>query len=154
MLHWKKKAQTLTVWNRDLEAKVVDDESTIRKWINHCDKLSTRVNDLTLENNRLTKIIENMTEEEELEEEMVEILEMINSSTNTDFEYLIDAVRFLLEVARALVPPPVPLPVSFLVPFIRPGLPALIDLRHDLAFLDATGLSCDCFLELYTVAVH
>ncbi len=32
-------------------------------------------------------------------EEMEEILEMINSSANTGFEYLVDAVEFLLEVA-------------------------------------------------------
>jgi hypothetical protein len=30
-------------------------------------------------------------------EEMDEILDMINTSANTDFEYLIDAVEFLLE---------------------------------------------------------
>ncbi len=40
-----------------------------------------------------------MTEEEELAvEEMEEILEMINSAANTDFEYLVDAVEFLLEL--------------------------------------------------------
>ncbi len=40
-----------------------------------------------------------MTEEEELAvEEMEMVLERINSSANTDFEYLIDAVQFLLEL--------------------------------------------------------
>ena len=40
-----------------------------------------------------------MTEEEELAvEEMEEILEMVNESANTNFEYLIDAVQFLLEL--------------------------------------------------------
>ncbi len=40
-----------------------------------------------------------MAEEEELAvEEMEEILELINSSANTDFALLIDAVEFLYEV--------------------------------------------------------
>jgi hypothetical protein len=42
--------------------------------------------------------LEEENEEEMLAlEEMEEILDMINSSANTDFEYLIDAVGFLLE---------------------------------------------------------
>ncbi len=85
--------------NRDLEAKIADDESTIRGWMNHCDKLSANVHDLTLDNKRLVKKIGSMTEEEELAvEEMEMILEMINSSANSDFEYLLEAVQFLLEL--------------------------------------------------------
>jgi len=99
MLHWKSEAQKMERRNHDLEAKLADDESIVRGWMNYRDKLSERVNDLTLENKRLAKKIESMTEEEELAvEEMEEILEMINSSANTDFELLIDAVEFLLEV--------------------------------------------------------
>ena len=99
MLHWKSEAQKMERRNHDLEAKLADDESIGRGWMNHRDKLSERVNDLTLENKRLVKKIESMTEEEELAvEEMEEILEMINSSANTDYEHLIDAVEFLLEV--------------------------------------------------------
>ena len=99
MLNWQREAQNKERSNSDLEAKIADDESTINKWRNHCDKLSTRDNDLTLENNKLAKKIERLTgEEERAVEEMEEILEMINSSANTDFEYLVDAVRFLLEV--------------------------------------------------------
>ncbi len=99
MLKWKREAQNLKRRNRDLEAKIADDESTIRGWMNRCDKLSAKVHDLTLENKRLAKKIENMTEEEELAvEEMEMVLERINSSANTDFEYLIDAVQFLLEL--------------------------------------------------------
>ena len=99
MLKWKREAQNLKRRNRDLEAKIADDESTIRGWINHCDKLTAIVHDLTLENKGLAKKIENMTEEEELAvEEMEMVLERINSSANTDFEYLIDAVQFLLEL--------------------------------------------------------
>ena len=99
MLHWQREAQNMEKRNRDFEAKIADDESTINKWMNHCDNLNARVNNLTLENNKLVKKIESMTEEEELAvEEMEEILEMINSSANTDFGYLVDAVRFLLEV--------------------------------------------------------
>ncbi len=99
MLKWKREAQNLKRRNRDFEAKIADDESTIRGWMNHCDKLSANVHDLTLENKRLVKKIGSMTEEEELAvEEMEMILEMVNESANTDFEYLIDAVQFLLEL--------------------------------------------------------
>jgi chromosome segregation ATPase len=99
MLHWQREARNKERSNSDLEAKIVDDESTIHRWTNHCDNLSTRVNDLTMENNKLAKKIERLTEEEELAvEEMEEILERINSSANSDFELLIDAVEFLLEV--------------------------------------------------------
>jgi len=99
MLKWKREAQNLKRRNRDLEAKIADDESTIRGWMNHCDKLSVKVHDLTLENKRLVKKIENMTEEEELAvEELDEILELINSNVNEDFEFLFDAVSFLLEL--------------------------------------------------------
>ena len=99
VLHWKNEAQKMKRLNRDLEAKIADDESTIRKWVNHCDNLNARVNDLSLENKRQAKKIESVTEEEELAvEEMEEILEMINSGANTDFETLVDAVEFLLEL--------------------------------------------------------
>jgi len=99
MLYWQREAQKMERINSDLEAKIVSDESTIRRWMNHCDNLNARVNNLSLENKRLGKKIERLTEEEELAvEEMEEILEMINSSANADFEYLVDAVRFLLEV--------------------------------------------------------
>ena len=52
-----------------------------------------------MENNKLAKKIERLTGEEELAvEEMEEILEMINSAANTDFEHLVDAVELLLEL--------------------------------------------------------
>jgi len=99
MLKWKREAQNLKRRNRDLEAKIADDESTICGWMNHSDKLSAKVHDLTLENKRLVKKIGSMMEEEELAvEEMEMILERINSSANSDFEFLIDAVEFLLEL--------------------------------------------------------
>ena len=97
MLHWQREALNKESSNIDLEAKIVDDESTIRRWMNHCDNLNARVNNLTLENNKLVKKIESMTEELAVEE-MEEILEMIISAANTDFEYLVDAVEFLLEL--------------------------------------------------------
>jgi len=99
MLKWKREAQNLKRRNRDLEAKIADDESTFRIGMNHYDKLSAKVHDLTLENKRLAKKIGSKTEEEELAvEEMEMILERINSSANSDFEFLIDAVEFLLEL--------------------------------------------------------
>ena len=99
MLKWKREAQNLKRRNRDLEAKIADDESIIRGWMNHSDKSSAKLHDLTLKNKRLDKKIGSMMEEEELAvEEMEMILEMINSSANSDFEFLIDAVEFLLEL--------------------------------------------------------
>jgi predicted nucleic acid-binding Zn-ribbon protein len=99
MLYWRKETQKMKKLYSDLEAKIANDETTIRSWMNRCDKLNDRVKDLSMENKRLAKKIESMEEEEELAvEEMDEILEMINSSANTDFEYLVDAVEFLLEV--------------------------------------------------------
>jgi len=99
LLKWRRDAQYLKRRNRDLEAKIADDESTIRGWMIHCDKLNAKIHDSTLENKRLVKKIESMTEEEDLAvEEMEEILERINLSANSDFEFLIDAVEFLLEV--------------------------------------------------------
>jgi hypothetical protein len=99
LLHWRKDSQKREKLNRDYEAKLANDESIIRSWRNHSDKLAAKVNKLELENKQLRKKIENAAEEEELAiEKMEEILEMINSSANTTFEYLIDAVEFLLEV--------------------------------------------------------
>jgi chromosome segregation ATPase len=99
MLKWKREAQKMKRRNRDLEAKIADDESTIRGWMNHCDKLNAKVQDITLENKRLAKKIGSMTEEEELAvEEMEEVLELINSNVNENFDSLFDAVSFLLEV--------------------------------------------------------
>lgn len=99
MLHWKRETHNLAVRNRDLEAKIADDESIMKRWMNHCDKLSIQVQDLALENNRLKRKNESLKEEEESAmEEMDEILELINSSANEDFESLIDAVSHLLEL--------------------------------------------------------
>ena len=46
---------------------------------------------------KLDQLEEEKEEEMLASEEMEEILDMINSSANTDFEYLIEAVEFLLE---------------------------------------------------------
>jgi outer membrane murein-binding lipoprotein Lpp len=67
--------------------------------MNHCNQLSTKVQDLTLKNNQLVQKIESMMgEEESAIEEIGEILELINQETNEEFEFLIDAVSFLLEL--------------------------------------------------------
>jgi chromosome segregation ATPase len=99
MFHWKRETENFERRNRDLEAKIADDESTIRRWTNHSKKLSMQVQDLTLENDQLTRKIESLKEEKESAmEEMDEILEIINSSANEDFVFLIDAVSYLLEM--------------------------------------------------------
>ena len=99
MLHWKREAKKIEKRNYDLEAKIADDESTIKRRMNYCDKLNVQVQDLTLENDLLTRKNESLKKEKEsVLEEMNGILELINSSANEDFIFLIDAVSYLLEL--------------------------------------------------------
>ena len=99
MLHWKREAKKIEKRNYDLEAKIADDESTIKRHMNHCDKLNVQVQDLTLENDLLTRKNESLKKEKEsVLEEMNGILELINSCANEDFKFLIDAVSYLLEL--------------------------------------------------------
>jgi hypothetical protein len=59
--------------------------------------LENEVRSLKSRISELNQLEEENEEEMLASEEMAEILDMINSSANTDFEYLIDAVGFLLE---------------------------------------------------------
>ena len=96
--YWRNEAQRMERLNRDYEAKIADDEGVLRRWMIHSNELKDKVNDLQSEIERLEYRLKSRDEEEELAvEEMEEILEMINSSANTDYEYLVDAVEFLLE---------------------------------------------------------
>ena len=97
---WINEAQRLERLNRDHEAKIANDETVIKRWSSHSTDLNLRINHLSAENEGLKQSLESKEDEVDLaHEEMEEILEMINSSTNTGFEYLVDAVGFLLEVA-------------------------------------------------------
>jgi chromosome segregation ATPase len=97
---WYNEAQRLERLNRDYEAKFADDEAIIRRWSSHCTELNNRINRMSTENHELKQGLESKADEVDLaHEEMEEILEMINTEANTDFEYLVDAVEFLLEVA-------------------------------------------------------
>jgi chromosome segregation ATPase len=97
---WHNEAQRLERLNRDHEAKIANDETVIKSWNSHSNDLNFRINRLRAENEGLKQSLASKEDEVDLaHEEMEEILEMINSSANTDFEYLVDAVEFLLEVA-------------------------------------------------------
>lgn len=97
---WYNEAQRLERLNRDHEAKIANDETVIKRWSSHSTDLNLRINHLSAENEGLKQSLESKEDEVDLaHEEMEEILEMINSSANTGFEYLVDAVEFLLEVA-------------------------------------------------------
>ncbi len=97
---WINEAQRLERLNRDHEAKIANDETVIKRWSRHSNDLNLRINHLCAENEGLKQSLESKEDEVGLaHEEMEEILEMINSSANTGFEYLVDAVGFLLEVA-------------------------------------------------------
>jgi chromosome segregation ATPase len=97
---WYNEAQRLERLNRDHEAKIANDETVIKRWSSHSTDLNLRINHLSAENEGLKQSLESKEDEVDLaHEEMEEILEIINSSANTGFEYLVDAVEFLLEVA-------------------------------------------------------
>ena len=95
---WINEAQRLERLNSDHEAKFAHDETVIKRWSSHSTDLNLRINHLSAENEGLKQSLESKEDEVDLaHEEMEEILELINSSANTDFEYLSDAVGFLLE---------------------------------------------------------
>ena len=97
---WYNEAQRLERLNRDREAKIANDETVIKRWSSHSNDLNLRINHLSAENEGLKQSLERKEDVVGLaHEEMEEILEMINSSANTGFELLVDAVEFLLEVA-------------------------------------------------------
>ncbi len=87
-------------------------QATLESWTLHARRLETQNSNLREENKKLReaytnaqrerlepKIIPINDDEEETSalEEMQEILDQINSSASSDFEYLSDAVNFLLE---------------------------------------------------------
>ena len=90
---WENEASRLQRMRGEDAAKLAAMENEIRGWERTAARLRTEVSRLE------TQISNSENDEDEMlaSEEMEEMLDMINSSANTDFKYLIDAVEFLLE---------------------------------------------------------
>ena len=90
---WRSEATKLQRMRGEDAARLAAMEDELRRWERMAARLRTEVSRPELKSsNRENDEVEMLASEE-----MVEILDMINSSANTDFEYLIDAVEFLLE---------------------------------------------------------
>lgn len=96
-LFWMKEASRPRSGREEYAAKLAVLEDEARKWRNVVTGLRAEVKGLKSElDSRDDDVVED--EEETLAvEEMQEILHRINTSANTDFGYLSDAVNFLLE---------------------------------------------------------
>jgi vacuolar-type H+-ATPase subunit I/STV1 len=95
--YWRREAQTLQRIRNEKEAQLASNEEMSQRWSSHSVNLENEVRSLKSRISKLDQLEEEKEEEMLASEEMEEILDMINSSANTDFEYLIDAVEFLLE---------------------------------------------------------
>ncbi len=95
--YWRGEAQREARLYQDSRAEIAGVEDLLLRWRRHSEGLEGDVQKLNLQVTQLNRQLEGMNESEGLVEEMDEILDMINSSANTDFEYLVDAVEFLLE---------------------------------------------------------
>lgn len=95
--YWRGEAQTLQRIRNEKEAQLASHEEMSQRWRSHSTSLENEVRSLKSRISELNQLEEENEEETLALEQMEEILDMINSSDNTDFEYLIDAVEFLLE---------------------------------------------------------
>jgi predicted nucleic acid-binding Zn-ribbon protein len=96
---WQGEARRLKKLIGDYESRIADDESIVKSWMNHSSKLSDEVSKLQSKNERLNRMLMNAQEEVGLAEELVdELLEVINSNANENFEDLSEAVEYLLEM--------------------------------------------------------
>lgn len=95
--YWRREAKTLQRIRNEKEAQLASHEEISQRWRSHSANLENEVRSLTSRISELNQLEEKNEEEMLALEEMEAILDMINSSANTDFEYLIDAVEFLLE---------------------------------------------------------
>jgi len=91
-MFWKKEASRSRMEREEHVAQLAGLEDEGRKWRIEAARLRAEVD-------RLKSEVNGRDEEEEMlaMEEMQEILDRINASANSDFEYLSDAVDFLLE---------------------------------------------------------
>jgi len=97
VMFWRNEASRLRTAREDRAAELAGMEDEVRKWRNRVAGLRTEVE--RLESKLDDQDDDNDEDEKEMLalEEMQEILDRINASANTDFEYLVDAVGFLLE---------------------------------------------------------
>ena len=96
--YWQCEAQRVARLYEDSRAEIAGVEDNMLHWKRHSESLEAEDKKLKLQVTRLNRQLEGAIETKGLVvEEMDDILDMINSSTNTDFEYLVEAVEFLLE---------------------------------------------------------
>ena len=95
-MFWRKEASSLRRESEEYSARLAEFEDEARKWRSMVAGLRAEVKRLGSE---LNSRDDNVDDDAEMQavEEMQEILERINTSANSDFEYLSDAVDFLLE---------------------------------------------------------
>ena len=98
VFYWQGEAQRVARLYEDSRAEIAGVEDIMLQWKRHSESLEEENERLKIQVTRLNRQFEGAIETKGLVvEEMDEILNMINSSANTDFEYLVDAVEFLLE---------------------------------------------------------
>lgn len=96
---WQEEARRLKKLISEYESRIAYDESIVKSWMNHGKKLSEEVSKLRLKNERLEQKLANAQEELGFAEELVDdLLEMINTAANEEFEDLTEAVEYLLEM--------------------------------------------------------
>jgi chromosome segregation ATPase len=93
---WRKEASSLRREKEEFAVQLVGFEDEAKKWRSTVAVLRAEVKRLGSELNSGDDDVDDEAEIQAVEE-MQEILERINSSANSDFEYLSHAVDFLLE---------------------------------------------------------
>lgn len=95
-MFWRKEASSLRRESEEYAARLAGFEDETRKWTNMVAGLRAEVERLE---SQLNGRDDDVDDEDEMlaVEEMQMILDRINASANSDFEYLSDAVDFLLE---------------------------------------------------------
>lgn len=96
-MYWRSEASGLQRGQEEHAAELAGLEGEVRKWRSMATGLKAKVEEL--ESELYESEGDDIDDEEEMlaVEEMQEILERINASANTDFDFLSDAVGFLLE---------------------------------------------------------
>lgn len=96
---WQEEARRLKKLISEYESRIAYDESIVKSWMNHGKKVSEEVSKLRSKNERLEQKLANAQEELGFAEELVDdLLEMINTAANEEFEDLTEAVEYLLEM--------------------------------------------------------
>jgi chromosome segregation ATPase len=96
---WQEEARRLKKLISEYESRIAYDESIVKSWMNHGKKVSEEVSKLRSKNEKLEQKLANAQEELGFAEELVDdLLEMINTAANEEFEDLTEAVEYLLEM--------------------------------------------------------